>query len=67
MAAGKAYPFTWEPLTKEEHENRAKMYTGPATFNTDMVKSTPFDMYMPAKFQEYGNYNHLKVIKSLSQ
>ncbi len=54
MAKNLVYPFSWEPLSDEEHSQRAKMFTGPATFNTNMVKLTPFGMNMPAKFPEYG-------------
>jgi estrone sulfotransferase len=31
---------------------RKKYYTHPATFNTNMVRSEPMNMYMPAKFPE---------------
>lgn len=49
-----SYPFTWAPISDEEKAARAKLWTGPATFNIDMVKSTPMNMYMPAKFPEIG-------------
>lgn len=52
MASGLEYPFKWEPLSQSEMEERKKRYTGPATYNNDMIVSKPLDIYMPSKFAQ---------------
>ena len=34
---------------------RKKIYTHPATYNTGMIKSSPMNVYMPEKFQDFAS------------
>ena len=48
----KPYPFTWTKNTKEEQEERKKLWTAPSTMMIEMMKSKPMDIYMPSAFVE---------------
>lgn len=48
----KPYPFTWTKNTKEEQEERRKLWTAPSTMMIEMMTSKPMGIYMPSAFVE---------------
>jgi len=54
MATYKAYPFTWSKCTKEEQDEYDSIYVTDTSVYHSMIKSSPMNLMMPAKFEHMG-------------